>query len=178
MLKSIKSSINWKLYGVLLLITTISLILGLPYVAGLQGDQLTFSLFFRYIGASGLITALALYVGLLLGKKINLDIPILRTYITGDKLPKVKIKSLKGFAPLMGLLFGLAIYAIDLLFAPFLKGFFCLHCYIRLSICMVENNSEYFLWWILCGSTDALICFNLLCLGFNLDNCQIQKRGS
>jgi hypothetical protein len=74
MLKKLKRSINWKLYGILLLVTIIATILGLPYVAGLQGDKITYSLFFRYIGANGLIAALAIYIGLLLGKKINLDL--------------------------------------------------------------------------------------------------------
>ncbi|MFO7814573.1 MAG: CPBP family intramembrane glutamic endopeptidase [Halanaerobiales bacterium] len=130
-------SINWKLYGILLLITIISLILGLPYVAGLQGAQITFNLFFRYIGANGLIAALAIYFGLLIGKKINLGVPILRAYTTGEKLPEDKIKSLLKFAPLMGLLFGLVIYATDLLFAPFLEEFST----------SITASGYQFVWW-------------------------------
>ncbi len=137
MLKKLKSSINWKLYGVLLLITIIALILGLPYIAGLQGDQITFNLFFRYIGANGLIATFAIYIGLLLGKKINLDVPILRAYTTGKKLPEVKIKSLVKFAPLMGILFGVIIYATDLLFAPFLEEFST----------SIATSGYQFVWW-------------------------------
>lgn len=137
MLKTIKRSINWKLYVVLLLITIISLTLGLPYVAGLQGDQITFNLFFRYIGANGLIAVLAIYFGLLFGKRINLDVPILRAYTTGEKVPKNKIKSLIKFAPLMGLLFGIVIYATDLLFAPFLENFST----------SIASSGYQFVWW-------------------------------
>ena len=137
MLNSIKRSINWKLYAILLLITIISLILGLPYVAGLQGDKITFNLFFRYTGANGLIAALAIYFGLLLGKRINLDVPILRAYSTYQKLPEDKIKSLIKFAPLMGLLFGLIIYGTDLLFAPFLEEFST----------SIATSGYQFVWW-------------------------------
>mgnify|MGYP006308651785 CR=1 FL=1 len=39
------NKINWKLYGILLGMAVVSLLLGLPYVASLQGDAITFNLF-------------------------------------------------------------------------------------------------------------------------------------
>src|SRR6056297_4282779 len=130
-------TINWKLYGTLLAMTLISLVLGLPYIASIQGDTVTFALFIRFFSIYGLMSVLVIFFGLYLGKKIGLDVPILRAYLTKSNLPQDKVKYLYKQAPILGLIFGIAIYSIDLLFAPYLSG---------LGAAVSETGYQ-FIWW-------------------------------
>ena len=130
-------TINWKLYGTLLAMTLISLVLGLPYIASIQGDTVTFALFIRFFSIYGLMSVLVIFFGLYLGKKIGLDVPILRAYLTKSNLPQDKVKYLYKQAPILGLIFGIAIYSIDLLFAPYLSG---------LGAAVSETGYQ-FVWW-------------------------------
>lgn len=130
-------SINWKLYLILLTLSIISLILGLPYIAGIQGDPITFSLFIRFILIYTIIAALVIFFGLKLGKKLNLDVPIIRAYTENKELPKDKVNYFLKQAPLYGLLFGIAIYFLDMLFAPYIQ---------ELNIAAGEAGYQ-FVWW-------------------------------
>ena len=129
--------INWKLYGILLGMAIVSLILGLPYVASLQGDAITFNLFIRFLGLNGAISAVVIFFGLFFSKNIGLDIPILRAYTAKKKIPKDKLNYLYKWAPILGLIFGILIYSLDLLFAPYLKD---------LSEAATQAGYQ-FVWW-------------------------------
>lgn len=116
-------NINWKLYFFLLFITIIALILGFPYLVTIQGDQITLLLFLTFMLNYAVISAVAIFVGLKLGPKINLDLPILRAYFRKEKLPKAKFTFLYKYAPILGFLLGVIVYDLDLLFIPYLENF-------------------------------------------------------
>ena len=128
---------DWKLYTVLLIMTLISLLMGLPYIAALQGDTITTDLFISFIGFNGAIAAIVIFFGLLLGKKIGLDVPILRSYLNNKEISKDKWKYLYKWAPILGLIFGAAIYLLDLLFAPYIQ---------ELGAAALESGYQ-FVWW-------------------------------
>lgn len=130
-------SINLKLYVILLLMSIVSLILGLPYVASLQGDKITFDLFLSYISINGLLAAVVIYLGLRLGKKLDLDVPLLRAYVEGKEIPQDKLKYLYKYAPILGLIFGALVYGADLLFAPYIT---------ELGQSAAESGYQ-FIWW-------------------------------
>jgi membrane protease YdiL (CAAX protease family) len=117
----IKWGVNRKLYLILLIASILSVLAILPFALTIQADllkdlpiPLSLALLASVIQSS-ILFAILIFVGLKLSKKVGLGIPVLESYATGKKT-KVNLKSLSKFSILLGVIVGVSIILVDLLF--------------------------------------------------------------
>lgn len=121
--KTIKTSFNWRLFGILLGMVAIGLLALIPYGLALEGK--TFSaempqLIPQFISQIVLYSVL-IWIGLKLGQKIGLGAPMLAGWLTGEKV-STTTKAI-GIVILIGLGAGLSMIVLDVyVFAPQLEA--------------------------------------------------------
>lgn len=117
----LKNLINWKLYFLLLAASILSVVAIMPYIMSVQGDVLRQAplplpaTIILAISQSVLLIAILLFFGLMLSKKIGLQLPIIENYINHQPIT-VDVKSIIKLSALLGILSGLAIILLDSLF--------------------------------------------------------------
>jgi hypothetical protein len=113
---------NWKLFIILLIASIFGTIAVLPYTFSLQGglpQNLPVPLYLLLtiqIIQNAVIFAIAIFVGLLLAKKVGLGLPVLEGWLEGREV-KSYLKSILGISVGLGLLAGVLIVGLDYLFA-------------------------------------------------------------
>ena len=120
---TIKTSFNWRLFGILLIMVAFGLLALIPYGLALEGK--TFSaemipqLFPQFISQIVLYSVL-IWAGLKLGQKIGLGAPVLEGWFTGEKA-SITAKVI-GIVVLLGLGAGLLMILLDVyVFVPKLE---------------------------------------------------------
>ncbi len=79
-----KININWKLFGILLITTVITTLMVLPYTLALSPGLAAVFTPLVLIGQliqSLIIFSIAIFIGLLLVKRVGFDLPILEGYL-------------------------------------------------------------------------------------------------
>ena len=113
-------NINWKLFGILLIGSLISSILVLPYTLalspGLTGIFTPFVLFAQMIQTL-VIFSIAIFLGLLLAKRVGFRLPVLEGWLEGREV-KNYLRSILGISIGLGLLAGVIIVVLSLIFTP------------------------------------------------------------
>ncbi len=118
---NLKHLINWKLFGILLVACVLSVIAVLPYTLTLQGDLLKglpislYALLVAQILQNVLIFALFIFVGLYLGERVSLGVPILEGWLNNEEV-KPYFKSILGISILSGVGAGVLIIVLDIVF--------------------------------------------------------------
>ena len=116
-----KSIINWRIFFILLGSSLLSVLAVFPYILSLQGEILkqidtpVTTIFLFQIIQSAILFSVAIFLGLLLAKKINFRLPVLEA-LTMRKNWKKEIKNLLYLPVLLGIAATLAIYMTDKLF--------------------------------------------------------------
>ncbi|MDO8871091.1 MAG: CPBP family intramembrane metalloprotease [Methanobacteriaceae archaeon] len=111
-----------KLFLILWMGSIFGLIAIMPYVFTLQGSLLGNSPIPPYLLIAGqiiqnaVIFAITIFIGLKLAKKVGLGLPILECWLEGRKT-KSDLKSILGISIGLGLLLGVLIVGLDLLFS-------------------------------------------------------------
>lgn len=121
-MERIKELINWKLFFVLLGASIFGTIAVLPYVLTIQADLLKelsipiSVLLLVQIIQSVILFAIFIFIGLLLSKRVGFSIPILEGLLEGKEI-KVYLKSILGISIILGVLAGIFIIGLDILFS-------------------------------------------------------------
>ena len=109
------TSINWKLFSILLAASILSIIAVLPYAFALQGDALKSIplslplIVLMLIIQSGIIFAICIFVGLSLSKKVGFESPVVDNW----EMTKIRVRSVFGISTTLGVLSGTIIIALD-----------------------------------------------------------------
>jgi hypothetical protein len=117
-----KMNINRKLFLILWMASIFGVISILPYVFTIQGGIPSNSpvpfhvLIVGQIIQNAIILAIAILIGLKLAKKVSLGLPILEGWLEGRKI-KSNLKSILGISIGLGLLVGVLMVGLDLLFS-------------------------------------------------------------
>jgi len=115
-----KIIINWKLFGILLIASLISAILVLPYTLALSpslaGIFTPFVLFAQMIQTL-VIFSVAIFVGLLLAKRVGFTMPVLEGWLEGRDVGNY-LRSIMGISIGLGVLAGFLIVVMSVLFTP------------------------------------------------------------
>jgi len=117
-----KDTVNWKLYLILLGACIFGTLAVLPYTLTLQGGLLensTVPLYFilaAQIIQSIVLFSVTIFIGLLLSKKVGLELPILEGWLGGREV-KNYLKSVLGISIGLGILASIMIIGIDYLFS-------------------------------------------------------------
>jgi len=121
----IKKIINWKLFTYLLLLGLSGVVAVFPFLITTQGEmlkELPISLpivLVLSIIQSGVLISLAVFFGILIGKKVGFGSPLLEK-ISLKKLQKAKIKPLVLLSVVVGVVTGFTIIALDKIFSLFI----------------------------------------------------------
>lgn len=113
------TSINWKLFSILLAASILSVIAVLPYAFTLQGDVLKnipLSLplvVLLSIIQSGIVFVICIFVGLSLSKKVGFESPVVDDW----EMTKIRVRSVFGISTTLGVLSGTVIIALDFIFS-------------------------------------------------------------
>jgi len=119
--------INWKLFWILLLASIFANIAVLPYTLSL-GSLLTTKLPFPLpvailiqIIQTTIFFAVAIFIGLFLGKKVGLGVPIIEDWLKGESI-KNRLKSILKLSSVLGVLVGILVFILDrFLFSIFVE---------------------------------------------------------
>lgn len=115
---NVKRFINWKLFSVLLSVSIIANIAILPYAFSLDvvhTKELPVPLpvaVLIQITQATIFFAVAIFFGLLLGKKVGLGAPFIESWLTSEKA-KVEPGPILRIAALLGIVVGAAIFVLD-----------------------------------------------------------------
>ncbi|MDO9045046.1 MAG: CPBP family intramembrane metalloprotease [Methanobacteriaceae archaeon] len=115
-------NMNRKLFLILWMASIFGVIAILPYVFTLQGgipENLPVSVYLLIAGQiiqNAIIFAITIFIGLKLAKKVGLGLPILESWLEGRKI-KSNLKSILGISIGLGLLAGVLMVGLDLLFS-------------------------------------------------------------
>lgn len=115
---NVKRLINWKLFSVLLLASVVANIAVLPYafsLAVVPAQELPVPLpvaVLIQIVQAAVFFALAVFFGLLLGKKVGLGAPFMESWLTGEKA-KVSFGPILRIAVFLGIVVGASIFVLD-----------------------------------------------------------------
>ena len=121
----ITSLINWKLFGYLLALGLFGVVSIFPFLISTQGEilkELPISIplvLSLSILQSGLLISVAIFVGLLLGKKVGLGAPLLEK-ISKNKIKKEKLKVPVLLYVIAGVITGFTIIVLDKIFSQFI----------------------------------------------------------
>lgn len=113
---------NLKLFIILLIASIFGTVAVLPYTLTLQGgllQNLQVPLYVLLIGQiiqSAVISAVAIFIGLNLAKKVGLGLPVLEGLLEGNEV-KSYLKSILGISIGLGILAGIMIIGLDYLFS-------------------------------------------------------------
>jgi membrane protease YdiL (CAAX protease family) len=122
----IKSLINWKLFRILLALGLFGFFAVLPFLLNVQGDALRElaisipTLLLLSLVQTTVLLSVAIFLGLLLGKKIGLGVPLLERWIAG-RPQEEKIKPLASLSIKLGALAGILIIGFDFVFNQFME---------------------------------------------------------
>lgn len=114
--------INWKLFIILLIASIFGVIAVLPYTLTIQGSLLQnlpvplYVLLVSQIIQNVIIFAFAIFIGLLLVKKVGLGLPVLEGWLEGREV-KSYLKSILPISIGLGILAGILIIGLDYLFS-------------------------------------------------------------
>ena len=114
--------INWKLFIILLIASIFGIVAVLPYTLTLEGSVLQnlpvplYVLLTGQIIQNTILFAVAIFIGLLLAKKVGLGLPILEGWLEGREV-KTYLKSILGISVGLGILAGILIIGLDYLFS-------------------------------------------------------------
>jgi membrane protease YdiL (CAAX protease family) len=122
-----KKLINWKLFWILLGASIFANLAVLPIALSL-GALLTARLpvplpvaILLQVFQSGIFFAISIFVGLFLGKKVGLGLPIIEAWLSGESV-KSRLKSILKISLILGTLLGISIFILDrFLFAIFIE---------------------------------------------------------
>ena len=115
---NIKRLINWKLFLILLVASVVVNIMVLPYAFSLgvvRAEELPVPLpvaVLIQIVQAAVFFAIAVFFGLLLGKKVGLGAPFIESWITDEKA-KVEFGPIVRLSAFLGIVIGAAIFALD-----------------------------------------------------------------
>ena len=115
---NIKELINWKLFSILFLASVAANLMVLPYAFSLgviRAEELPVPLpvaVLIQIVQAAVFFAIAVFFGLLLGRKVGLGAPLIESWLTNKKIKDGFGKILKT-AVLLGTLIGASIFALD-----------------------------------------------------------------
>jgi hypothetical protein len=115
-----KISINWKLFIILLIASFITSIMVLPYTLALSPGLaaiFTPTLLFAQLIQSLIIFSIAIFIGLLLAKRVGFNLPILEGWLEGKEV-KNYLKSILGISISLGVLSAVIIIILSFLFTP------------------------------------------------------------
>lgn len=122
----IKSLINWKLFGILLAAGILGTIAIFPFILTLQGDALSELplaipiVLMASLAQTAVFLSIAIFIGLLLGKKVGLGTPIISNWLAGQSI-KTRLKSVGLLSVKLGVLAGVLIIGFDLIFSLFIE---------------------------------------------------------
>jgi CAAX amino terminal protease family. len=114
--------INWKLFIILLIASIFGIVAVLPYTLTLEGSILQnlpvplYVLLTGQIIQNTILFAVAIFIGLLLAKKVGLGLPIMEGWLEGREV-KTYLKSILGISVGLGILAGILIIGLDYLFS-------------------------------------------------------------
>jgi membrane protease YdiL (CAAX protease family) len=113
-------NINWKLFGILLMGCIVSAVMVLPYTLaispGLAGVFTPIVLFAQIIQTL-VIFSVAIFLGLILAKRVGFSLPVLEGWLEGREVGSY-FRSILGISIGLGLLSGVIIVVLSLLFSP------------------------------------------------------------
>jgi len=122
----IKHLINWKLFRILLAAGVFGTIAVFPYLLSIQGDalkELPLSLpavLLLSLVQTTILLSIAIFIGLYLGKKVDLGTPLLFAWIENQPV-KEKFKSIGLLGVKLGILAGVLIIGFDFVFLQFME---------------------------------------------------------
>ncbi|UTB32785.1 MAG: hypothetical protein NKF70_00415 [Methanobacterium sp. ERen5] len=114
------TNINWKLFGILLMGCILSAVLVLPYTLALNpGLAAIFTPFVLIVQMiqSLVIFSVAIFLGLILAKRVGFSLPVLEGWLEGREVGSY-FRSILGISIGLGLLSGVIIVVLSLLFTP------------------------------------------------------------
>jgi len=120
----LRTLINWKLFFTLLIAAILSNIALLPYAISLQGEMLKLIpiplpvLLLLSVLQGAVLFAILIFIGLKLSARVGLGLPLLEHYFENKTLP-LNFKSIVKNSVLLGLLTGIVIIILDVLFNSF-----------------------------------------------------------
>lgn len=113
-------NINWKLFGILLMGCVISAVLVLPYTLALSpglAEVFTPFVLVAQIIQSTVIFSVAIFLGLILAKRVGFSLPVLEGWLEGREVGSY-FRSILGISIGLGVLAGVLIVILSLFFTP------------------------------------------------------------
>ena len=115
---NVKRLINWKLFLILLLAGIVANIAVLPYAFSLGVVRvqeipipLPVAILIQIVQAT-IFFAVAIFFGLLLGRKVGLGTPFMESWLTGEKA-KIRFARILRISVFLGIIVGAAIFVLD-----------------------------------------------------------------
>jgi membrane protease YdiL (CAAX protease family) len=115
-----KLGINWKLFVILLIASIITTIMVLPYTLALSpavAKDFTLLVLIAQLIQSFVIFLIAIFIGLILYKRVGFNLPILEGWLEGKEVISY-LKSILGISIGLGVLSALIIIFLSFLFTP------------------------------------------------------------
>jgi membrane protease YdiL (CAAX protease family) len=115
-----KININWKLFVILLVTSVITTLMVLPYTLALSpalAQVFTPSLLIAQLIQSLVIFSIAIFLGLILFKRVGFNLPILEGWLKGKEIGTY-LKSILGISIGLGVLAGTIIILVSFIFTP------------------------------------------------------------
>ena len=115
-----KIDINWKLFVILLIASVITSLMALPYTLALTpavAELVTPFVLIAQLIQTLIIFSIAIFIGLLLAKRVGFNLPILEGWLEGREIGTY-LKSILGISIGMGVLTGIIIILLSFLFTP------------------------------------------------------------
>ena len=118
---SMKSTINWRIFFILLSLSLFSIFAIFPYILTLQGNLLKESnlpitiIFLAQLFQGAIILSIAIFVGLKLAKKVGFHLPLLEALVGHNDYKKI-IKNILPISVFLGITVAVLIFVIDYLF--------------------------------------------------------------
>jgi len=122
LISMIKNSVNLKVFGLLLGLSLLSVAAVFPYLVTIQGELLSSTglplavIFLTQLLQSGILFAVAIYLGLLCTKKIGFGLPLIEAFLE-KKQPLRVLARFGKIAVISGVLTASAIFLLDILFS-------------------------------------------------------------
>jgi membrane protease YdiL (CAAX protease family) len=113
-------NLNWKLFGILLMGCIISAVLVLPYTLALSpglASVFTPIVLFAQIIQTLVIFSMAIFLGLILAKRVGFSLPVLEGWLEGREVGSY-FRSILRISIGLGLLSGVIIVVLSLFFTP------------------------------------------------------------
>lgn len=116
-----KNSINWKIFFILLSSSLFSVVCVFPYIISVQGELLNKiglsiqTIFLDQFIQSTIVFSIAIFIGLLLAKKVGFDLPLLESLVEKRKYKK-NLKNILNKSIFFGIVVAIILYGLDILF--------------------------------------------------------------